>query len=200
MISTAHLFLTVEDILHQRLYEAADLLDIVRYRPLLDAQLVRHFLLRGSVIEQAENPTVLRLDLGQHGDEVFQDRLIDNVILKRSFSGRLRSFVHQERKRCGLVPLAAHLRSPLTILAAVAFRAADQSAVLALYHAPSVPILTLDLSPDRLHVRLVLRLRGIDHHDAALAVSDTPPGDILRLDPEITDDLICYHHWYLELL
>ena len=69
MISTARL-LTVEDILHQRLYEAADFLDIVRDRPLLKTQLVRHFLLRGAVIQQPENPTVLRLDLGQHGDEV----------------------------------------------------------------------------------------------------------------------------------
>ena len=61
MISTAH-FLTVENVFCQRLHQAADFLDVVRHRPLLDAKLVRHFLLGGPVIEQAEDPAVLRLD------------------------------------------------------------------------------------------------------------------------------------------
>lgn len=80
LLEIGSLFLPVEDILHQRLYEVADFSDIVRHRTLLEAQLVRHFLLRGAVIEQAENPAVLRLDFTQHGDEVFQDRLVRILI------------------------------------------------------------------------------------------------------------------------
>ena len=81
MISTANI-LTVEDVLYQRLHQTADLLDVIRHRALLDAQLVRHLLLGGSVIEQTEDPAVLRFDFCQHGDKVFQNRLIDNIILK----------------------------------------------------------------------------------------------------------------------
>ena len=50
MISTAR-FLTVEDILYQRLHQAANFLNVIRHRPLLDAKLVRHFLLGGSIVE-----------------------------------------------------------------------------------------------------------------------------------------------------
>lgn len=46
MISTANI-LTVEDVLYQRLHQTADLLDVIRHRALLDAQLVRHLLLGG---------------------------------------------------------------------------------------------------------------------------------------------------------
>ena len=81
MISTAH-FLTVEDVLYQRLHQAANFLDVIRHRALFDAQLVRHFLLGGSIVEQAEDPAVLRLDFCQHGDKVFQDGFINHIILK----------------------------------------------------------------------------------------------------------------------
>ena len=50
MISTANI-LTVEDVLYQRLHQTADLLDVIRHRALLDAQLVRHLLLGGSIVE-----------------------------------------------------------------------------------------------------------------------------------------------------
>ena len=75
MISTAH-FLTVENVLYQRLHQAADFFNVIRHRPLLDAKLVRHFLLGGSVIEQTEDPAVLGLYLAEHGDKVFQLSLI----------------------------------------------------------------------------------------------------------------------------
>ena len=81
MISTAH-FLTVENVLYQRLHQAADFFNVIRHRPLLDAKLVRHFLLGGSVIEQTEDPAVLGLYLAEHGDKVFQNRLVDNIFLK----------------------------------------------------------------------------------------------------------------------
>ena len=81
MISTANI-LTVEDVLYQRLHQTADLLDVIRHRALLDAQLVRHLLLGGSIVQQAEDPAVLRLDFTEHGNQVFQNRLIDNIILK----------------------------------------------------------------------------------------------------------------------
>ena len=51
MISTAR-FLTVKDIFYQRLHQTADFLDVIRHRPLLDAKLVRHFLLGGSIVER----------------------------------------------------------------------------------------------------------------------------------------------------
>ena len=70
MISTAH-FLTVEDVLYQRLHQAANFLDVIRHRALFDAQLVRHFLLGSSIIEQTEDPAVLGLYLAEHGDQVF---------------------------------------------------------------------------------------------------------------------------------
>ena len=76
-------------VFHQRLHQAADLLDVVRHRPLLDAKLVRHLLLGGSVIEQTEDPAVLGLYLAEHGDQVFQERFVDNIFLKRSLCGRL---------------------------------------------------------------------------------------------------------------
>ena len=59
MISTAY-FLTVKDVLYQRLHQTADFFNVIRHRPLLDAKLVRHFLLGGSIVEQAEDPAVLR--------------------------------------------------------------------------------------------------------------------------------------------
>ena len=46
MISTAY-FLTVKDVLYQRLHQTADFFNVIRHRPLLDAKLVRHFLLGG---------------------------------------------------------------------------------------------------------------------------------------------------------
>ena len=81
MISTANI-LTVEDVLYQRLHQTANFLDVIRHRALLDAQLIRHFLLGGSIVEQTEDSAVLRLDFCQHGDKVLQNGFINHIILK----------------------------------------------------------------------------------------------------------------------
>lgn len=94
----------------------------------------------------------------------------------------------------------AHLLTVENVLSQRLYEDADQFAVFALDHAPGIPVLALDLRPDRLHVRHVLRLRCIDHHDAELAVSNALLGDIPFLDPEIADALICRDHRNLEIL
>src|SRR5699024_7666412 len=39
---------------------------------------------------------------------------------------------------------------------------------------------------------------GSIHQDhPTFAVTDAPPGDVLRLNAKITDDLVGYHHWDL---
>ena len=93
MISTAH-FLTVEDVFYQRLHQTADLLDVIRHRALLDAQLVRHFLLGGSVIEQTEDPAVLRFDFCQHGDKVFQKSTVGHLHSERSLYHCVQGLMH----------------------------------------------------------------------------------------------------------
>ena len=82
----------------------------------------------------------------------------------------------------------------------VTFRAADQLAVFALDHATAVPVFPFDFRPNRRHIRPILLLGCIDHDYPAFAVADAPPGDLLRLDAKITDDLIGYYHRDLELL
>ena len=84
MISTAH-FLTVKDIFYQRLHQTADLLDVIRHCALLDAQLVRHLLLGGSVIEQTEDPAVLRFDFCTFSIKlftIFYIRIYYNIIIQ----------------------------------------------------------------------------------------------------------------------
>lgn len=50
------------------------------------------------------------------------------------------------------------------------------------------------------NLQKILLLGRIDHHHPALAVADAPPGDFLRLNAEIADDFVRYHHRDLELL
>ena len=88
----------------------------------------------------------------------------------------------------------------LALLTAVTLRAADQLAVFALDHAAAIPVFPFDFRPDRRHIRLVLFFGSIHHNHPALAVADAPPSDFLRLNTEIADDLIGYHHRDLEFL
>ena len=88
----------------------------------------------------------------------------------------------------------------LALLTAVALRAADQLAVFALDHAAAIPVFPFDFRPDRRHVRPILLLDRIDHDYPAFAVADAAPGDFLRLNAKIADDLVGYHHWDLMLL
>lgn len=199
MISTAY-FLTVKDVLYQRLHQTADFFNVIRHRPLLDAKLVRHFLLGGSVIEQTEDPAILGLYLAEHGNQVFQDCFIDNIFLKRSLCGRLRTLIHQYGEGSGLIPLTAGLREVLALLTAVALRAADESVVFAFDHTAAIPVFPFDFRPDRRHIRPILLFGRIDHDYPAFAVSDAVPGDVFRFEAKIMDDLVRYHHRDLILL